>query len=330
MDIHQYGGMMFTEPTRPTASCSTTSYTQRDSIQRMRHRSADLLEILANTSDRIARKLALQHKELEDCADRERWKMCGNLISANLYPIQKGDRAATVVNFCDEQQAEITIPLDPRKTPSQMRRNTTANTARQTPLRKLRQLIEEGQQEAEYIDSVFDALTRAQTNDELSAIRSELVEQGYTCAARDLLPKKAREARLAHPSATYPTTASPFWSDATTCKTTSSPQAVGHSPPKAKPMVGICGSTQKHPRLPYGGAQRSRGRFPTAPAPGSHFWAAANSKAADSAQVPVDYTLIKNVKKPRGAKPGMVTIVEAIQTAYATPRPELEKRLLVE
>ena len=61
----------------------------------------------------------MQHKELEDCADRERWKMYGDLISANLYSIQKGDRAATVVNFYDEQQAEITIPLDPRKTPSQ-------------------------------------------------------------------------------------------------------------------------------------------------------------------------------------------------------------------
>lgn len=320
MDIHQYGGMMFTR-TYPTYSQLLDDfYTQRDSIQRMRHRSADLLKILANTSDRIARKLALQHKELEDCADRERWKMYGDLISANLYSIQKGDRAATVVNFYDEQQAEITIPLDPRKTPSQNAQKYYGEYRKaDTAEKKLRQLIEEGQQEAEYIDSVFDALTRAQTNDELSAIRSELVEQGYL-RRKGPSAKKGKEARLAPKR---------YLSD-----------------DGFTILVGR--NNLQNDQLTL---KEARGRdmwFHTKNIPGSHtvvlsegkeipdstlhqaaILAAANSKAADSAQVPVDYTLIKNVKKPRGAKPGMVIYV-SYQTAYVTPDLELEKRLLVE
>ena len=147
MDIHQYGGTMFTRNYPTYSQLLDDFYTQRDSIQRMRHRSADLLKILANTSDRIARKLALQHKELEDCADRERWKMYGDLISANLYSIQKGDRAATVVNFYDEQQAEITIPLDPRKTPSQNAQKYYGEYRKaDTAEKKLRELIEEGRE----------------------------------------------------------------------------------------------------------------------------------------------------------------------------------------
>ena len=320
MDIHQYGGMMFTR-TYPTYSQLLDDfYTQRDSIQRMRHRSADLLKILANTSDRIARKLVLQHKELEDCADRERWKMYGDLISANLYSIQKGDRAATVVNFYDEQQAEITIPLDPRKTPSQNAQKYYGEYRKaDTAEKKLRQLIEEGQQEAEYIDSVFDALTRAQTNDELSAIRSELVEQGYL-RRKGPSTKKGKEARL---------TPKRYLSD-----------------DGFTILVGR--NNLQNDQLTL---KEARGRdmwFHTKNIPGSHtvvlsegreipdstlhqaaILAAANSKAADSAQVPVDYTLIKNVKKPRGAKPGMVIYV-SYQTAYVTPDLELEKRLLVE
>ena len=75
MDIHQYGGTMFTRTYDSYSQLLDDFYTQRDNIQRMRHRSADLLKTLANTADRIARKLSLQEKELADCSDRETWKI---------------------------------------------------------------------------------------------------------------------------------------------------------------------------------------------------------------------------------------------------------------
>ena len=103
----------------------------------------------------------MQQKEIADCSDRETWKIYGDLINANLYSIQKGDRTATLVNFYDENQAEVTIPLDPRKTPAQNAQKYYGEYRKaDTAEKKLRELIEEGQQEAIYIDSVFDALTK--------------------------------------------------------------------------------------------------------------------------------------------------------------------------
>ena len=320
MDIHQYGGTMFTRTYDSYSLLLDDFYTQRDNIQRMRHRSADLLKTLANTADRIARKLSLQEKELADCSDRETWKIYGDLISANLYSIQKGDRSVTLVNFYDENQAEVTIPLDARKTPAQNAQKYYGEYRKaDTAEKKLRELIEEGRQEAVYIDSVFDTLTRAQTNDELTAIRTELAEQGYL-RRKGNTPKKGKELRL-----------------------------------KPKRYLSDDGFTILVGRNNVQNDQltlkEARGRdvwFHTKNIPGSHtivlsdgrevpdttlhqaaILAAVNSHAAESSQVPVDYTLIKNVKKPRGAKPGMVIYV-SYQTAYVTPDLELEKRLLVE
>jgi len=320
MDIHQYGGSMFTRTYDTYSQLLDDFYTQRDNIQRMRHRSADLLKVLANTADRIARKLNLQQKELADCSDRETWKIYGDLINANLYSIQKGDRTATLVNFYDENQAEVTIPLDPRKTPAQNAQKYYGEYRKaDTAEKKLRELIEEGQQEAIYIDSVFDALTRAQTNDELSAIRAELAEQGYL-RKKGPAPKKGKETKLAPKR---------YRSDD------------GF-------LILVGRNNVQNDQLTLKDARGRDVWFHTKNIPGSHtivvsdgqevpdstlnqaaIIAAANSKAADSAQVPVDYTLIKNVKKPRGAKPGMVIYVN-YQTAYVTPDFELEKRLMID
>ena len=320
LDIHQYGGSMFTRTYDSYSQLLDDFYTQRDSIQRMRHRSSDLLKVLANTADRIARKLSLQQKELADCSDRETWKIYGDLISANLYSIQKGDRTARLINFYDEAQSEVVIPLDPRKTPAQNAQKYYGEYRKaDTAEKKLRQLIEEGQQEAEYIDSVFDALTRAQTNDELSAIRSELVEQGYL-RRKEPSTKKGKEARLApkrylsDDGFTILVGRNNLQNDQLTLKEAHGRDMWFHT-------KNIPGSHT---------VVLSEGReIPDSTLHQAAILAAANSKAADSAQVPVDYTLIKNVKKPRGAKPGMVIYV-SYQTAYVTPDLELEKRLLVE
>lgn len=320
LDIHQYGGSMFTRTYDSYSQLLDDFYTQRDNIQRMRHRSSDLLKVLANTADRIARKLSLQQKELADCSDRETWKIYGDLISANLYSIQKGDRTARLINFYDEEQSEVVIPLDPRKTPVQNAQKYYGEYRKaDTAEKKLRELIEEGQQEAVYIDSVFDALTRAQTNDELTAIRAELAEQGYL-RKKGSAAKKGKEPKLA-------------------------PKRY-RSDDGFTILVGR--NNVQNDQLTL---KEARGRdywFHTKNIPGSHtivvsdgqevpdstlhqaaILAAVNSKAAESSQVPVDYTLIKNVKKPRGAKPGMVIYV-SYQTAYVTPDLELEKRLAID
>lgn len=319
MDIHQYGGSMFTRTYPTYSSLLDDFYTQRDNIQRMRHRSADLLKVLANTADRISRKLSLQKKELADCSERETWKIYGDLISANLYTIQKGDRVATLVNFYDENQAEVNILLDPRKTPAQNAQKYYGEYRKaDTAEKKLRVLIEEGEQEAVYIDSVFDALTRAQTNDELTAIRTELAEQGYlrhkSGQKKGKEPKLSPKRYISDDGFTILVGRNNIQNDKLTLKDARGSDAWFHTKniPGSHTVVISDGKTVPDSTLHQAAVL-----------------AAVNSRAAESSQVPVDYTLIKNVKKPRGAKPGMVIYV-TYQTAYITPDLELEKRLSVD
>lgn len=320
LDIHQYGGSMFTRTYDSYSQLLDDFYTQRDNIQRMRHRSSDLLKVLANTADRIARKLSLQQKELADCSDRETWKIYGDLISANLYSIQKGDRTARLINFYDEAQSEVVIPLDPRKTPAQNAQKYYGEYRKaDTAEKKLRELIEEGQQEAVYIDSVFDALTRAQTNDELTAIRAELAEQGYlrkkgSAAKKGKEPKLAPKRYRSDDGFTILVGRNNIQNDQLTLKEARGRDYWFHT-------KNIPGS---HTIVVSGGQE-----VPDSTLHQAAILAAVNSKAAESSQVPVDYTLIKNVKKPRGAKPGMVIYV-SYQTAYVTPDLELEKRLAID
>lgn len=320
LDIHQYGGSMFTRTYDSYSQLLDDFYTQRDNIQRMRHRSSDLLKVLANTADRIARKLSLQQKELADCSDRETWKIYGDLISANLYSIQKGDRTARLINFYDEAQSEVVIPLDPRKTPAQNAQKYYGEYRKaDTAEKKLRELIEEGQQEAVYIDSVFDALTRAQTNDELTAIRAELAEQGYlrkkgSAAKKGKEPKLAPKRYRSDDGFTILVGRNNVQNDQLTLKEARGRDYWFHT-------KNIPGS---HTIVVSGGQE-----VPDSTLHQAAILAAVNSKAAESSQVPVDYTLIKNVKKPRGAKPGMVIYV-SYQTAYVTPDLELEKRLAID
>lgn len=320
LDIHQYGGSMFTRTYDSYSQLLDDFYTQRDNIQRMRHRSSDLLKVLANTADRIARKLSLQQKELADCSDRETWKIYGDLISTNLYSIQKGDRTARLINFYDEAQSEVVIPLDPRKTPVQNAQKYYGEYRKaDTAEKKLRELIEEGQQEAVYIDSVFDALTRAQTNDELTAIRAELAEQGYlrkkgSAAKKGKEPKLAPKRYRSDDGFTILVGRNNVQNDQLTLKEARGRDYWFHT-------KNIPGS---HTIVVSGGQE-----VPDSTLHQAAILAAVNSKAAESSQVPVDYTLIKNVKKPRGAKPGMVIYV-SYQTAYVTPDLELEKRLAID
>ena len=140
-----------------------------------------------------------------------------------------------------------------------------------------------------------------------------------TCAARDLPPKKARKPAL-HPSATSPTTASPFWSDATTCKTTSSPSR--------KPAVGICGSTPKTSPAPIRWYSARAKRFPTAPCIRQPFWQQPTPKPPTPRRCRSTTPLLK-MSKSRAVQSPAWSSMSAIRPPMSHPT-ELEKRLLVE
>jgi len=314
--VNQYGAAMLT---KECASCSAlldSFYTDRDRIERVRQRSGDLLKLLANTSDRITRKLAAQKEELLECAKREELKQKGDLIGANLYAVQKGDAKAVVQNFYSEAGEDIEIELDPMLTPAQnAQRYYALYRKADTAEKMLRKLISQGEAELAYIDSVFDALTRASGEAELDAIRSEMASGGYVRAQA----RKGGRKESALPPMRYRS------SDG---------------------FVILSGrNNMQNDRLTLRDANGCDIWLHTQRIPGSHtiiltedkevpkstieqacVIAAYNSKARDSTKVPVDFALVRYVKKPNGAKPGMV-IYDHYQTVIVGPSEELVRTL---
>lgn len=305
--VHQYGALMVTREFPSACALLDFFYQERDEVNRMKQRSHDLLKFLASASDRISRKLALQREELETCKKRDELKIKGDLLSANLYRLEKGPESVELENFHSESLELITIELSPRLTPSQNAQRYYAEYRKaQTAEKKLTALIAQGEEELRYLDSVFDALTRSQSDGEVLELKMELAEQGYLRASK-----------------------------------------LKQKPPKAQPpleyrssdgFVILCGRNNKqNDRLTLKTAEKDDIWLHTQNITGSHVIiqcggkvppsrtieeaaviAAYNSKARSSSQVPVDYTQVRYVKKPAGAKPGMVIFTNN-QTAYVTP-----------
>ncbi len=315
LQLHQYGHYLLTQSVDSCSQLLDRFYAERDRIERMKQRSNDLLKLLCILTERCERKIALQTEELESCANREQYKIYGDLIGANLYRIHKGDTVTRLPNYYDPDGGEVVIPLDPALSPAQnaqkyYREYRKAATAEQM----LANLIEQAKAERDYFESVFDAVSRTNGESELLEIRQELFEEGY-------LKREKKTSKML--KATPPLT---FRSD--------------------DGYTIICGRNNKqNDRLTLREAKNYDLWLHTHNIPGSHvivraqggeipnttieqacMIAAYHSKARDSAQVPVDYTLIKNVKKPIGAKPGMVIFTDH-QTAYVTPSESLCKRL---
>ena len=183
--VKQYGAFMVTAEYAGASETLDAFFAQRDHYTRMHQRSNDLFRFLVNTSERIAKRVANQKQELIDCETMENDRRCGDLISANLYRIQRGDRVAKVEDFYEESCPSVEIPLDVRLTPAQnaqayYKKYRKACNAR----KKLTELIAEGEREQQYIDSVFDALTRAECESDIVQLRLELTEQGYLRESR--------------------------------------------------------------------------------------------------------------------------------------------------
>lgn len=318
LELKQYGSTMVSYQYDTYSQLLDQFYSQRDHVQRMKHRSADLLKFLSNTSDRIRRKINLQKQELADSAQREQWKIYGDLLNANLWSLQKGDTEAVLQNFYEEDLPMIVIPLDPQKTPSQNAQKYYAEYRKaDNAEKKLLELIQQGEQEYAYIDSVFDALTRAATIDELAAIRSELESQGYlrSQTRKGMKPQKLNPKKyLSDDGFTILVGRNNIQNDQLTLKESKGRDMWFHT-------KNIPGS---HCIVVSDGHE-----IPDSTLTQAAILAATNSRAMDSSQVPVDYTQIKHIKKPKGGKPGMV-IYHVYNTAYVTPDLELEKRLRIE
>ncbi|MBQ6569230.1 MAG: NFACT family protein, partial [Clostridia bacterium] len=180
IDVNQYGSGAKKTNFDSFSQLLEAFYDKKDSTDRIHAKALDLLKVLSNCSDRISRRIGAQTAELEQTADRDTLKIYGDLLSTYMYMITPGSLFADVVNYYSPEGETVRIPLDPLLSPS---RNVQKYYSRyrkaQTAEKVLTEQIEKGKEELEYIDSVFDALSRVKTESELAEIRQELVLTGY-------------------------------------------------------------------------------------------------------------------------------------------------------
>lgn len=308
MDIRQYEGALTVKHFPSCSELLDAFFNDRDRLARMRAKSSDLNKLLSNAIDRLARKINLQKADLKKCADRETLRIKGDLLQANLYRIERGASAVTVENFYAEDNAPMTIALNPTISPAMnaQRFYKEYNKAK-TRETMLTAQIEKAAAELSYLESVQDELTRCETEAELSAVRAELREQGY------LKAQKGAQKRKDKPLPPIEYTSSDGFRILVGRNNKQNDQLTLHTAQKRDMWLHTKGIHGTHVIICAEGREITE----TAIVEAARL-AAAHSKGRDSAQVPVDYTLVKNVSKPAGALPGKVIYVN-YRTVYVTP-----------
>ena len=294
-------------------------YEQRENQERIRQKGQDLIRSVTNARDRTARKLANQQRELEATQDRERLRQFGDIITSNLHTMERGMATLRALDFYDPEGAEVDIKLDPLLTPQQnaakyYKEYNKAKTAEEM----LTIQLEKGRRELDYLNSVLENITLAEGERDLQEIRQELADTGYL---RRQTKGKDKGRRLSPKPMEFRSSAglrisvgkNNVQNDLLTCKQAFKSDIWFHTQK-------IHGS---HVILWLEGGEADAQSLTEAA-----ILAATFSQAGEGSRVPVDYTPVKYVKKPAGARPGMV-VYTTYQTAVVDPDPELAKRLRV-
>ncbi|MGG4453495.1 Rqc2 family fibronectin-binding protein [Brevibacillus porteri] len=284
----------------------------RDTVKQRAH---DLIRFVTTERNKNEKKIEKLEQTLQYAHEADQFRLYGELITANMHQMKRGDRELVTVNWYDEAGGTITIPLDPLKTPSEnlqsyyKRYNKAKNS-----LSIVSEQIEQAQAELLYLDGVLVQLEHATLKD-AEEIREELVEQGYMRDRKKRGPRKKKDIR--------PELDTYLSSDGIEI-------LVGKNNKQNEYLTNKLASSQEtwlHTKDIPGSHVVIRAReFSDETLLEAANLAAYFSRAKEGSQIPVDYTLIKHVKKPSGAKPGYV-IYEQQRTLYVTPDEALIRRL---
>lgn len=315
--LNQFGTLMYTKELSSASELLDYFFFERDRAVRTKQRANDLFKLLVNLTERTSRRIAAQKAEFAECANKDYFKLCGDLISANMYSIKKGKSFLIAGNFYEDGCPDITIELDTRKTPSQNAQHYYNEYKKCVNAEKALALqIEKGEEELQYLDSVFDALTRADSENDIIQLRHELREQGYVKSGGSKnKPPKALPPIEYRSSDGYTVLVgrNNLQNDKLTLKFAEKTDIWLHTQTITGSHVIIVTDGENPPDSTIEEAA---------------IIAAVNSKGRESNIVPVDYCLVKYVKKPSGAKPGKV-IFTNYKTAFVKPDNELANKLKV-
>ena len=284
-------------------------YREQTRAQDLKNLSGSMERSMTTVKKRLERKLAGQKQELQTAEEREKLKRTADLITANLYAIKPGDKSVTLTDYFDPELPQVKVELDPLLSPQE---NAQRLFGKYTRLKRaeeaLTRQIELGQQELEYVNNVLYTLSAAQDAGQIKEIREELIQAGYV---------KPTE------------------------KGKRKPKPLTYAPRQFTVEGGftvLCGrNNRENDELTHRRAGKNDLWFHARNVPGSHAVlftegrepsdealrqsasiAAYFSSAANQPRVPVDYTLVRRVKKPQGAAPGMVNYFE-FKTALVEP-----------
>lgn len=284
-------------------------YHEKDLKDRMKQKSGDMHKIITNRLERCYKKLEKLSGDLQEASDSEKYKIYGDLIMSNIYFLEKGEEKVRLQNYYSPDAEYIEISMDTRISPSaNAQRYYKHYNKSKNAINKINIQIEENKQEIMYLETQLDNLDKCTEELELEEIRTELMEQGYLRSRKAIKGKQTKKA--------------------------SSPMLFISST-GLEIYVGKNNVQNDYLTLKF--AENRDIWLHTKDIPGSHVIIKTQGKDVDevtikeaanlaayysrgrmSSKVPVDYTIKKNVKKPNGAKPGMV-IYENYNTIYITP-----------
>ncbi len=279
-------------------------YSEKDKAERLRQKGKDLHKLVSNLVDRTVRKQAARKEELIQSTDNEKFRIYGELLTANLYALEKGMKKVEVLNYYTGEN--VTIPLDPKLSGNRNAQKYYKEYKRkQTAVKMLTSLIEQGEIELEYLQSVAYSVSNAKNEAELMAVRRELYGAGY------LKYYKTKEKKQKPQDFIRYTSSDGF-------------------------LILVGRNNLQNDRLTMKTARGKDMWFHIKNAPGSHvvvmsegrdiplptqneaaMLAVYHSSAKGSPKVDVDYTFVKNIRKTNDLKPGMV-IYDIYESAPVT------------
>lgn len=296
MPITQYGERMTLHEFSSKSEMLQNFYLEKDKADRNRHRGQELFRLLNNNIERVSKKLNLQSIDLEKCADREKLRINAELINAYIYQLEKGSFYYDLENYYDDNKI-IRIPCDPSLSPQKNAQKYYKQYKKSVKAEEmLTELIEKGKQELEYLRSVVDELTRCETDAEASHVREELIEAGY-------LRKKSFKGSKKLPKALPPhkfMTSDGFTvyvgrnnvqNDKLSMKQSNNHDMFLHIQKQPGSHVIIVSDNREITDRAVEEAAVIAGVY---------------SSGASSSMVTIDYTAVKNLKKPVGARAGYV------------------------
>ncbi len=304
MDITYLGDAVTYEKFDTLSALFDMYFAERDRLERIHNRARDIINVTKSAIARTEKKLTIQREALVDAERGEDYRRRGDLITANLYRLERGMTSFTAIDYYSDDTPEIEIELDPRLSPSaNAQRMYKLYNKCKTAKTVLAEQIEIWERELVYLETVESFILRAESEEDLIEIRDELYRSGYASRLRGYRPPKQIKARPHR-------------------FTTSGGYTV---------LVGR--NNMQNDNLTFKIAEKHDIWFHTKDIPGSHVILVTNgeepsecdyTEAASLAAyyskatgdlVAVDYTKVKNIKKPQGAKPGFVTY-KTNYTAY--------------